>query len=75
MKNSLVNYIIAIVIAIIAVELFHLGTYLMNQPDSMLFYLGLFLIGLESFIGGWYVAKTLNKIFSSDKEKNDETPE
>jgi heme A synthase len=46
----------------------------MNQPDSMLFYLGLFLIGLEAFIGGWYVAKTLNKIFSSDKEKNDETP-
>jgi ABC-type nickel/cobalt efflux system permease component RcnA len=75
MKNTLLNYVIAIAIAIAAVELFYLGTYLMNQSDSMLFYLGLFLIGLEVFIGGWYVAKTLNKIFSSDKEKNDETPE
>lgn len=69
MKNNLVNYIVAIAIAIVAVELFHLGTYLMNQSDSMLFYIGLFLIGLEAFIGGWYVAKTLNKIFSSDEEK------
>jgi ABC-type nickel/cobalt efflux system permease component RcnA len=73
MKNSLVNYIIAIAIAIVAVELFHLGTYLMNQSDSMLFYLGLFLIGLEAFIGGWYIMKSLHKIFSS--EKNDEKPE
>jgi len=69
MKNNLFTYIIAIAIAVAAVELFHLGTYLMNQSDSTLFYLGLFLVGLEAFIGGWYVAKTLNKVFSSDEEK------
>lgn len=68
MKNSLVNYIIAIAVAILAVELFNIGTYLMNQPDSILFYIGLTLIGSEVFLIGWFIIKELNKIFTKDEK-------
>jgi hypothetical protein len=41
----------------------------MNISDSLLFYLGLSIIALELFVGGWYFINFLNKKFP---EKNDE---
>lgn len=70
MKNTLVTYIITIFIVILLVELTNIGFFLMNQPDSYLFYLGLLLIGSECFIGGWFFLKTLMSVFS---QKEDET--
>jgi hypothetical protein len=70
MKNKLVNYLIIIVVAIIAVELLQFGFHLMNQSDSILFYIGLTLIGSVGFLIGWFISKELNKIFTKD-EKTD----
>jgi hypothetical protein len=70
MKNKLINYLITIVVAIIAVELLQFGFHLMNQSDSILFYIGLTLIGSVGFLIGWFIAKELNKIFTKD-EKTD----
>jgi hypothetical protein len=70
MKNKLVNLLIALVIGILAIEMLHLAFHLMNQPDSLLFYLGLSIIALEFFFIGWFSIKLLNKKFLT--EKNDE---
>ncbi len=72
MKSTLANYIIAIFLTIIAVESVRLGFYLMNQSDSLMFYIGLMLIGLVMFLSGWYLMKNLVKIFSKDDEKFEE---
>jgi hypothetical protein len=72
MKSTLTNYIIAIFLAIIAVETIRLGFHLMNQSDSLMFYIGLMLIGLVMFLSGWYLATSLLKIFSKDDEKSEE---
>lgn len=72
MKSTLSNYIIAIFLTIIAVESVRLGFYLMNQSDSLMFYIGLMLIGLVMFLSGWYLMKNLVKIFSKDDEKSEE---
>lgn len=70
MKDTFFKYLTAIVTTILVVELFNFGLFLMNQPDSYLFYLGLLLIGSECFIGGWFFVKTLMSVFS---KKEDET--
>jgi hypothetical protein len=72
MKNKLVNYLITIVVAIIAVELLQFGFHLMNQSDSILFYIGLTLIGLEGVFIGWFIAKELSKVFTKDEKKSEE---
>ena len=72
MKSTLANYIIAIFLTIIAVESVRLGFYLMNQSDSLMFYIGLMLIGLVMFLSGWYLMKNLVKIFLKDEEKSEE---
>jgi uncharacterized membrane protein len=72
MKNKLVNYLITIVAVIISVELLQFGFHLMNQPDSLLFYTGLTLIGLEGFFIGWFIAKELMKVFTKDEKKSEE---
>jgi hypothetical protein len=51
-------------------EMSRLAFHLMNQSDSLLFYLGLSIIAIEIFVGGWYLVKFLNKKFPT--EKNDE---
>lgn len=68
MKNKLINYLITIVVAIMAVELLQFGFHLMNQSDSILFYIGLTLIGSEGFLIGWFIIKELNKIFTKDEK-------
>jgi hypothetical protein len=68
MKNKLINYLITIVVAIMAVELLQFGFHLMNQSDSILFYIGLTLIGSEVFLIGWFIVKELNKIFTKDEK-------
>jgi hypothetical protein len=70
MKNKLVNLLIALVIGILAMEMSRLAFHLMNQSDSLSFYLGLSIIACEIFVGGWYLIKFLNKKFPT--EKNDE---
>jgi hypothetical protein len=70
MKNKLSNFLIALVIGILAIEMSRLAFHLMNQPDSLLFYLGFSIIVLEFFFAGWYLIKFLNKNFPA--EKNDE---
>jgi drug/metabolite transporter (DMT)-like permease len=72
MKNKLINYLITIVVAIIAVELLQFGFHLMNQPDSLLFYIGLTLIGLVPFFIGWFIANELMKVFTKDEKKSEE---
>ena len=69
MKKNLISFIISILTAIILIELFHIGTGLMNQPNSILFYIGLLLIGLEMFFIGWSIGKLYVRFFGS-KEKN-----
>ena len=69
MKNTLVTYIITVFIVILVVELTNIGFFLMNQPDSYLFYLGLLLIGSECFIGGWFFVKTLMSILSKKEDE------
>jgi hydrogenase/urease accessory protein HupE len=70
MRNKLSNFLIALVIGILAMEMSRLAFHLMNQSDSLLFYLGFSIIALEIFVGGWYLVKFLNKKFPT--EKNDE---
>ena len=72
MKNKLVNYLITIVAVIISVELLQFGFHLMNQSDSLLFYIGLTLIGLEAFFIGWFIAKELSKVFTKNEKKSEE---
>ena len=70
MRNKLSNLFWVFVIGVLAMEMTQLAFHLMNQSDSLLFYLGLLIIALESFLGGWYLVKFLNKKFPT--EKNDE---
>jgi hypothetical protein len=72
MKNKIVNYLITIVTVIISVELLQFGFHLMNQSDSILFYIGLTLIGLEGFFIGWFIAKEFSKIFTENEKKSEE---
>ena len=72
MKNKLINYLTTIVVAIMAVELLQFGFHLMNQSDSILFYIGLTLIGLEGVFIGWFIAKELSKVFTKDEKKSEE---
>jgi hypothetical protein len=70
MKNKLANFLIALVIGILVLESTRWAFFLMNISDSLLFYLGLSIIAIEVFVGGWYLIKFLNKKFPT--EKNDE---
>ena len=70
MKNKLANFLIALVIGILVLESTRWAFFLMNISDSLLFYLGLSIIALEVFVGGWYFIIFLNKKFPT--EKNDE---
>jgi hypothetical protein len=69
MKNKLINFLIALVIGILVLESTRWAFFLMNISNSFLFYLGLSIIALELFVGGWYFINFLNKKFP---EKNDE---
>ena len=74
MKNTLIQYIITIIVIIAVVELTNFAFNLMNQPDTYVFYLGLLIILSEGFAGGWLVMRTLKNIFSpkeDDSEKKD----
>ena len=74
MKNTLIQYIVTIIVVIAVVELTNFAFNLMNQPDTYVFYLGLLIILSESFAGGWLVMRTLKNIFSpkeDDSEKKD----
>ena len=71
MKNTLIQYIITIIVIIAVVELTNFAFNLMNQPDTYVFYLGLLIILSEGFAGGWLVMRTLKNIFSP-KEDNSE---
>jgi hypothetical protein len=44
----------------------------MNQSDSILFYIGLTLIGLEGVFIGWFIGKELIKVFTKDEKKSEE---
>ena len=74
MKNTLIQYIVTIIVVIAVVELTNFAFNLMNQPDTYVFYLGLLIILSEGFAGGWLVMRTLKNIFSpkeDDSEKKD----
>lgn len=71
MKNTLIQYIITIIVIIAVVELTNFAFNLMNQPDTYVFYLGLLIILSEGFAGGWLIIRTLKNIFSP-KEDNSE---
>jgi ABC-type nickel/cobalt efflux system permease component RcnA len=71
MKNTLIQYIVTIIVVIAVVELTNFAFNLMNQPDTYVFYLGLLIILSEGFAGGWLVMRTLKNIFSP-KEDNSE---
>ena len=71
MKNTLIQYIVTIIVVIAIVELTNFAFTLMNQPDTYVFYLGLLIILSEGFAGGWLVMRTLKNIFSP-KEDNSE---
>jgi hypothetical protein len=71
MKNTLIQYIITIIVIIAVVELTNFAFNLMNQPDTYVFYLGLLIILSEGFAGGWLIIRTLKNIFSL-KEDNSE---
>jgi ABC-type nickel/cobalt efflux system permease component RcnA len=71
MKNTLIQYIVTIIVVIAVVELTNFAFNLMNQPDTYVFYLGLLIILSEGFAGGWLVMRTLKNIFSP-KEGNSE---
>ena len=71
MKNTLIQYIITIIVIIAVVELTNFAFNLMNQPDTYVVYLGLLIILSEGFAGGWLIIRTLKNIFSP-KEDNSE---
>jgi ABC-type nickel/cobalt efflux system permease component RcnA len=71
MKNTLIQYIVTIIVVIAVVELTNFAFNLMNQPNTYVFYLGLLIILSEGFAGGWLVMRTLKNIFSP-KEDNSE---
>lgn len=72
MKNTLLQYIITIIVVIAVVELTNFAFNLMNQPDTYVFYLGLLIILSEGFAGGWFVIRTLKNIFSSKTDESEE---
>lgn len=73
MKNKISIFLITLVVGIIVMELSKLGFYLMNQPDSLLFYLGFLIIAMECFVCGWIFIKGLNKLFPPTEKKEEET--
>jgi hypothetical protein len=70
MKNKLKKFLIGLFIAIILFELTEFSFLLMNQPNTLFFYVGFSLIALELFIIGWYLLIFMKK--DSPEEKNDE---
>jgi hypothetical protein len=66
MKNSLVNYILAIFCVIFIIEGIQWGFYLMTLSDTLFFYSGVTIVGVILFLVGWFIAKKLNKFFSKN---------
>lgn len=73
MKNKISIFLITLVVGIIVMELSKLGFNLMNQSDSLLFYLGLSIIAIECFVCGWIFIRGLNKLFPPVEKKEEET--
>lgn len=72
MKNSLVNLLFAIIVSIAIVEGIQFGFHLMTLPDTILFYVGLIIVGGIAFTVGWFIIKELNKMFLEDEKKSEE---
>lgn len=70
MKDLLKPALLVLLSSILAIEGFNLATWLMNQPDTVLFYLGTILL-IGCFVTFFFV--TLDnaiKIFTNLKNKN-----
>lgn len=71
MKNLLKPTLLVLITSILAIEGFNLATWLMNQPDTVLFYLGIVLL-IGCLVTLFFV--TLDnaiKIFTNLKNKNE----
>ena len=70
MKNSLIRFLVILVTTIVTFELTNLSLWLMCQPDTYLFYLGLILLLTIGFIGGYGLRQYGFKLYSKWKEKS-----
>jgi hypothetical protein len=73
MTEQLKKVVLTFIIIVLAFEIPNLGFYLMNQPDTYLFWLGVLIISTLFFLLGWafhqYVLKVFIKILEEDDDR------
>lgn len=69
MGSKLKSFLIIFIAIVAIIEIVELGFKLMNTSDDYTFFIGLFIIGLLVFIGGYQIGKELYKIIKTIKEE------
>jgi hypothetical protein len=72
MKNLLKPFLILLVAGIVTYELTNLSFWLMTQPNSLLFYLGLSILSTTFFFVGWGVGEFGKKLYLKFKNKSED---
>ena len=75
MKYNIVKILIYLFAAIGFIEVTNLGFYLMNQPDSYLFYLGLTVVLFAGIFLGVEVFKILTHLYDKINDKKEDNQE
>jgi hypothetical protein len=75
MKYNIVKILIYLFAAIGFIEVTNLGFYLMNQPDSYLFYLGLTVVLFAGIFLGVEVLKILTYLYDKINNKKEDNQE
>lgn len=73
MNTKIVKYLIVFVCIAIGYEISNLALYLMNQPDTYLFWTGLFIIFAEILLVAFYAGPKIKSTI--DKKLEDQTKE
>jgi hypothetical protein len=69
MGPKLKSFLIIFIVTVAIIELIELGFKLMNTSDDYTFFIGLFIIGVLGFAGGYQIGKELYKIVKTIKEE------
>jgi hypothetical protein len=72
MKNLLKPFLTLLVAGIVAFESTNLSFWLMTQPNSFLFYLGLFILSTTFFFVGWGVGEFGKRLYLKFKNKSED---
>lgn len=75
MKHNIVKILIYLLVIIGVIEGTNLGFYLMTQPDSYLFYLGISLVAFIWIFIGYKAFEILTYLYDKIKNKKEDNQE